>query len=170
MSHISSHSLVHVLCFILSYFLYTCCFRFSIFASPIIVVLFWFKLHFVPSNIHFQSYNVCFTDSFDSFIFVIILNAFTFTSFVVIFGTHNLSKKSKNIANESSRVLQLPLYLSKLSKYGQLHSLSGFRLINVELYKYRSLFKVMHFALCEVNDLTKLNVAIDIIYLKRILF
>ena len=67
-------------------------------------------------------------------------------------------------------MLQLPLYLSKLSKYGQLRSLSGFRLITVELYKYRSLFKVMHFALCEVNDLTKLNIATDIINLKRILF
>ena len=54
-------------------------------------------------------YEMCFANNFHSFITVIILNTFWFTS--VLFETHNLSSRL-------SKPLQLPLYLSKLTANG----------------------------------------------------
>ena len=53
-----------------------------------------------------QSHEICFTDVFPSFLFVIILNALRFMSFVLL-GTHIF-------IDESLLKLQLPLNLSTM--------------------------------------------------------
>ena len=68
---------------------------------------FWFRLHFLLSNLHLQSHDICFVNVFDSFIYVIMLNTLRFKS-SVLFGTHTLLGKSLI-------VLQLPAPLSTLT-------------------------------------------------------
>ena len=75
-----------------------------------------FELHFLPPFFHHHfptmhfyshSYDICFVDELEWFILLIILITLKFTSFV-LFGTHFLP-------HGSSKVLQLPLHLSKLT-------------------------------------------------------
>ena len=54
-----------------------------------------------------MKYEICFASVFDPFVLVIMLKTFEFT-FFVLFGTHILLDKS-------SRILQLPLHLFKLT-------------------------------------------------------
>ena len=53
----------------------------------------WFNLHFVSSNLHFHSHEICFVNILGSIIPVIILNTLRFKSFV-LFRTHILLDKS----------------------------------------------------------------------------
>ena len=71
---------------------------------------FWFELHFLPSNLHLHSHDICFVNAFDAFVLLIILKALRFKS-AVLFGTYYLLDKSL-------RVLQLPAHLSKLTENG----------------------------------------------------
>ena len=70
----------------------------------------WFDLHFVSSNLHLHSHEICFVTVFDSFIPVIMLKTLRFKS-SVLFGTHILLDKSL-------LVLQLSEYLSNLTHNG----------------------------------------------------
>ena len=61
-----------------------------------------FELHVVLLNLHLQSHEICSAVVLVSFLFVIILNALTFMSFIS-FGTHIFGDKT----------LQISLHLSK---------------------------------------------------------
>ena len=73
-------------------------------------ILIYIKLYFLPSNLHLNSYHTSFVNAFDSFIFVIILKTLKLTS-SALFGTFIL-------LDESPRILQLPLHLSKITTNG----------------------------------------------------
>ena len=63
---------------------------------------FWFELHVALWNLHLKSDEICFINNFASFLFVIILNTLTFTSFAL---------QGKHIfADKSSTELQPPLH------------------------------------------------------------
>ena len=51
-----------------------------------------FNLNFPLTEVHLQSHEICFINIFDSFIFVIVLNAYKFSS-PVLFGTPVLLDK-----------------------------------------------------------------------------
>ena len=72
----------------------------------LIVISLLIYIIFSTTNLHLELHGICFLNGFDSFFFVIILNAFIFTS-SVFFGMHILP-------DGSSIVLELLLHLSKL--------------------------------------------------------
>ena len=59
-------------------------------------------------NLHLQSHEICFVTVFASFLFVIIFNSLTITSFAFFYGTYTFGDK----------ILQLPSHLSKLIMNG----------------------------------------------------
>ena len=63
--------------------------------------------HFLLSNLHLNSHDICLVNVFDSFIPVIVLKTFRSKS-SVLFGTHTLLHKSL-------RILQLLTHFSNLS-------------------------------------------------------
>ena len=63
--------------------------------------------HFLPSNLHLHSHDMCFVNVLESFIPVIMLNTLRFKSSVLI-GTHILLDKS-------FKALPLPTNLSSLT-------------------------------------------------------
>ena len=105
-------SQVHVLTRIINIFFYTLDVFLAFFTHVKLLSLFYFRfeLHFLPSNLHVRSHDICFVNAFDPFIPAIILKIFKFTS-SVLFATYILT-------DGSPRVLQLSLHLSKLITNG----------------------------------------------------
>ena len=71
---------------------------------------YWSELHFLPSNLHLHSHDICFVNVFHSFVPVIMLNTLRFKS-SVLFGTHILFDKLLLL-------LQLPTHLANLTASG----------------------------------------------------
>ena len=57
---------------------------------------FWFKLHFLPSNLHSHLNDICFINVLDSFIYVIILKTCKFKS-SISFGAYTLLDHSSRV-------------------------------------------------------------------------
>ena len=79
---------------------------FFTFISILIGTQVCFELNVLPSNVHLYSHEICFSDYFVSFIPIMVLRTFKFTSSGMP-GTYSLSDKS-------SKLLKLPPYTSKL--------------------------------------------------------
>ena len=77
---------------------------FNSFLPHLSLLRFCIKLHFLPSSLHLQSHEICFMDDYDSFIFVVILNTFVFT-FFVLFCIQNLSDKSSIILSHFQKLM-----------------------------------------------------------------
>ena len=88
---------------------------------------YWFELHVVLLNLHLQSHAICFVIFLASILFVIILNALTFMSFVS-FRTHIFGDKT----------LRLLIHLFKLITNRSYLSSTGFKSIRVGLTVHSS--------------------------------
>ena len=85
-------------------------FPYFIYFFIVIPLLIWIMFSTLIFYLHSHLHDICFVNIFDSFILVIMLKTLRLKS-SALFGTHNL-------LDRSSRVLQLPAHLSKLTANG----------------------------------------------------
>ena len=138
-------------------FLHTWCFiSFCLLHWLLLLFHFWFELHFLSSSLHLKSHEIGFLNIFASLAIDIILNKFDILNIFLFYLEHTFS-----------RVLQLTLYLSRLTINAQQWSSLGFKSMRVGLSKHGSLFNDMHFV---ANNPLKLNNAMKsfLIYLNMI--